>query len=74
MVSSDFWLKTLSTFKSVRIIDHNELNKFLFRKERKTKNRNEKKAKRFKQQFFQRLTVKSLIQRSLCKLVFLGVC
>ena len=40
-----FGLKTLSTFKRVRIIDHNELNNFLFGKERKTKNRNERRNK-----------------------------
>ena len=33
-----FGFETLSTFKRVKIIDHNELDNFLFGKEQKAKN------------------------------------
>ena len=40
-----YGLQTLSAIKRVRIIDYNELNNFLFGKERNTKNRNKKRTK-----------------------------
>ena len=40
-----FGLKTLLTFKRIRIIDHNEFNNFLLGKVRKTKNQNKKRNK-----------------------------